>query len=205
MTASKSTKKKSSGGSNGASNFNNLKTPKRDEKKKALSSAEEVQVELAKLATPVKDGSVKKVPVVDADIDEHPLKISNFLVVEYRDGSHRLAKIIEKMTKTVDKKLGYQYYVHYTDFNRRMDEWIGSERIFLLPSAANILGAENAAAHAHGRTDDKKAPAGEIEDYHNSVFLLFFRALNSTFHILSINPHGIITSLPYTKVHYFYY
>ena len=177
MTASKSTKKKSSSGSNGASNLNNLKAPKKDEKKKTLSSADEVQLELAKLATPLKDGSIKKVPVVDADIDEHPLKNSYYLVVKYRDGSHRLAKIIEKMSKTVDKKLVYQYYVHYTDFNRRMDEWISSDRIFLLPSAANILGAENAAAHAHGHTDDKKIPAGETEDYHNSVFLLFLQLL----------------------------
>ena len=153
MTASKNTKKKGSG-SNGASNFN-TKAPKKDEKRKGLSASEEAQLEAAKLATPLKDGS-KKVPVVDPDIDEHPLKNSNFLVVKYRDGSNRLAKIIEKMTKTVDKKVSYSYYVHYTDFNRRMDEWVISERIVLFPSAANVLGAEYTAAHAHGHGDEKK-------------------------------------------------
>lgn len=182
MTASKNTKKKSSS-SNGASNFNSSKAPKKEEKKKTTSTADEVLDDLAKLATPLKDGSIKKIPDIDIDIDEHPLKTSYFLVVKYRDGSHRLAKIIEKMTKTVEKKLVYQYYVHYTDFNRRMDEWISSDRIVLLPSAANILGAENSAAHAHGHghTDDKKLPAGKAGEIAlcspiptNSVFWLFF-------------------------------
>ena len=158
MTASKNTKKKGSS-SNGASNFNNSKVSKKDDKKKILSAAEESQAELAKAGTPIKDGN-KKTPVNDPDIDEHPLKNSNFLVVKYRDGSHRLAKIIEKMIKTVDKKISYSYYVHYTDFNRRMDEWVVSERIVLFPSAANILGAEHSAAHAHGPADEKKVPTG---------------------------------------------
>lgn len=30
--------------------------------------------------------------------------------------------------------------MHYEDFNRRMDEWIGIDRIVMLPSEANIIG-----------------------------------------------------------------
>jgi len=34
------------------------------------------------------------------------------------------------------------YYIHYTDFNRRMDEWVGDSRIVHLPSVANIREAD---------------------------------------------------------------
>ena len=76
-------------------------------------------------------------------IDAHPLTANNFLVVRYRDGSHRLAKIIETSAKvpkggSSDTK-EYAYYVHYVDFNRRMDEWIQPDRIIMLPSEANVL------------------------------------------------------------------
>ena len=91
-------------------------------------------------------------------IDEHPLVVGNFLVVKYRDGSHRLAKIIETAETSVQNKnnnnnnndndssngmqrtITYMYYVHYVDFNRRMDEWITCyDRIIMFPSEANVL------------------------------------------------------------------
>jgi histone acetyltransferase MYST1 len=77
---------------------------------------------------------------VSKALDEHPLDIGAFLVVKYRDGSHRLAKIIEKSKRCKDKAEIWSYYVHYPDFNRRMDEWISVERIVLLPSEASIFG-----------------------------------------------------------------
>lgn len=181
MTASKNTKKKASGSSNSASNFSNLKAPKKDEKRK--SSIDDPSGDSLTKSTPLKDAKeTSKVPTVDPDQDEHPLKNSNFLVVKYRDGSHRIAKIIEKNSKVVEKKTVWQYYVHYSDFNRRMDEWVSTERIVLLPSAANPLAAEHAAAHAHahghGAGDDKKAHAGNtlfqnrIISIHLNMFVL---------------------------------
>lgn len=178
MTATKNTKKKSSS-SNSSSNFNNSKAPKKDERRKSISTTDDSQTDPNKSSSQLKDkdSAVKKVPLIDPDIDEHPLKNSNFLVVKYRDGSHRLAKIIEKMIKTVEKKTSYQYYVHYTDFNRRMDEWISSDRIVLFPSAANVLGAEHALAHAHGHgpADEKKVLPGRNNCILKNVLLECFQ------------------------------
>lgn len=173
MTASKNTKKKASGSSNSASNFSNLKAPKKDEKRK--SSIDDASGDSLTKSTPLKDSKeTSKVPTVDPDQDEHPLKNSNFLVVKYRDGSHRLAKIIEKNSKVVEKKTVWQYYVHYSDFNRRMDEWVSTERIVLLPSAANPLAADHASnhAHGHGASDDKKAHAGTFRSENRTHFNL---------------------------------
>lgn len=168
MTASKNTKKKANGSSNGASNFSNSKAPRKDDRRKSIS--EDPAADLFAKSTPLKDTKeISKVPVVDPDQDEHPLKNSNFLVVKYRDGSHRLAKIIEKNSKVVDKKSVWQYYVHYNDFNRRMDEWISSDRIVLLPSSANVLAAEYAATHSHGAGDDKKALTGILFFCHDNL------------------------------------
>lgn len=47
---------------------------------------------------------------------------------------------------TGDESSGWQYYIHYLDFNRRMDEWVPVDRIVKLPSEANAIGIETAAA-----------------------------------------------------------
>jgi hypothetical protein len=173
-----SKKKKASSNNNSIANFNNVKTNKKDDRRKASSENLLTEVTDSSKSSSQKEGKEgNKVMVPDPDLDEHPLKNGNSLVVKYRDGSHRLAKIIEKMTKNVDKNVGnmdktgekigekkviFQYYVHYNDFNRRMDEWISQDRIVLLPSGANVLAAEFAATHSHApATDDKKVlPAG---------------------------------------------
>lgn len=76
-------------------------------------------------------------------IDEHPLQNGHYLIVKYRDGSNRLAKIIECTSGSSPRSL--QYYIHYSDFNRRMDEWISSTRIVAYPSEANVIGANREA------------------------------------------------------------
>ena len=88
--------------------------------------------------------SAKKVVEEVVNPDSHPLHIGNFLVVQYRDSSHRLAKIIEKLEMkhaplVDDGAIMYKYYVHYVDFNRRMDEWITIDRIIKYPSEANKI------------------------------------------------------------------
>ena len=73
-----------------------------------------------------------------ADDDSHPLHIGHSISVLYRDGSNRLAKIIERMRKSESDE--WQYYVHYYDFNRRMDEWITDySRITIYPSEGTIV------------------------------------------------------------------
>lgn len=77
------------------------------------------------------------------DPDEHPLHTNHFIVVRYRDDSPRLAKILAKSGETLE---AYRYYVHYLDFNRRMDEWITKDRILVYPSSANSVGKQRVEA-----------------------------------------------------------
>jgi len=96
--------------------------------------------------------------------DEHPLQVGHYLVVKYRDGSNRLAKIVESSAGSSPRST--QYYIHYPDFNRRMDEWIGAPRIVAYPSEANILGAnreaqENAAKKL--KTSDSKGSLTDLQ------------------------------------------
>ena len=79
------------------------------------------------------------------NVDEHPLTVNHFIVVRYRDDSPRLAKILGVGSRPATADL-QQYYAHYLDFNRRMDEWIKVDRIILLPSGANALGKERTEA-----------------------------------------------------------
>jgi histone acetyltransferase MYST1 len=73
-------------------------------------------------------------------IDEHPLAIGHHLLVKYRDESERLAVIIERNRREgPDPSQCWQYYIHFLDFNRRMDEWINVSRIVSYPSDANFL------------------------------------------------------------------
>lgn len=54
--------------------------------------------------------------------------------VEVQETTARLCDVID-WVKEADGKC--RYYVHYRDFNRRMDEWIGMERIVAPPSVGN--------------------------------------------------------------------
>lgn len=82
------------------------------------------------------------------DVDAHPLTIGHFIVVRFRDDSTRLAKILSKAPCSGGSSFAFQYYIHYNDFNRRMDEWVICERIVSYPSIANELGAKATAHHA---------------------------------------------------------
>lgn len=94
----------------------------------------------------------KPLPVVEIS-DEHPLKIGLHLLVKYRDGSGRLAKIIER---SADKNT-HKYYVHYIDFNRRMDEWITVDRILKYPSELQQVNEDNKAIALETIKEELKA------------------------------------------------
>jgi hypothetical protein len=72
------------------------------------------------------------------------------------DLSVRLCDIIDRAT-TEDGS--WRYYVHYRDFNRRMDEWIGMNRIVSPPSVGN------AKARALKKEEDKlKRKLAKLEE-----------------------------------------
>jgi hypothetical protein len=97
-------------------------------------------------------------------MDEHPLTLGHCLLIRYRDGTERLAKILEKNNKVQGANNPsprsssaastaaiaankWSYYVHYFDFNRRNDEWIDISRIVAYPSVANPLEDKYLALH----------------------------------------------------------
>lgn len=102
-----------------------------------------------KLAPPTKSTEANE---IQRDVDQHPLVIGHFVVVTFRDGSNRLAKIICTSSRPtrgagdISRVQNWEYYVHYVDFNRRMDEWITIDRIVKLPSVANIQGEKSSQA-----------------------------------------------------------
>lgn len=68
---------------------------------------------------------------------ENALDPSYYVKAEMSNGEWHLARIIDcRLAKDYDPKkkrtdYSYEYYVHYKDFNRRMDEWIPRSRIEL--------------------------------------------------------------------------
>ncbi|KAL3919501.1 MAG: hypothetical protein SGPRY_005609 [Prymnesium sp.] len=55
-----------------------------------------------------------------------PYEVGQRLRCEWRNGELRDCEIIERRT---DQHGSYQYYVHYSDFNRRLDEWVNADRV----------------------------------------------------------------------------
>lgn len=131
-------------------------------KKKTKNSKSQKAVTAAAPAeTKKKDGTGDANTVQDVDIDVHPMKIGHCLVVEFRDKSHRVAKIIsrnEVMSENNEKT--FMYYVHYVEFNRRMDEWIKIDRIRQPPSAANPLEAPLMASLGHHAPKEEVGASG---------------------------------------------
>lgn len=132
--------------------------PKKQSKKEAVASV------VANVPSSDEKSSSESKSESGGNADEHPLQVGHYLVVKYRDGSNRLAKIVESSAGSSPRST--QYYIHYPDFNRRMDEWIGAPRIVAYPSEANILGAnreaqENAAKKM--KTSDSKGSLAELQ------------------------------------------
>ena len=63
--------------------------------------------------------------------DDRPLQKGHkgLLIKWDRDGEYYRAEIIERRWQKDAKR--WHYYVHYTDFNRRLDQWVTPDRILL--------------------------------------------------------------------------
>mmetsp|Transcript_44 Transcript_44/g.89 ORF Transcript_44/g.89 Transcript_44/m.89 type:complete len:500 (+) Transcript_44:83-1582(+) len=118
-----------------------------------------------KKKTKIKKKFEKKAPAEGAeavkeekkDIDEHPLANGHYLIVKYRDNSDRLVRIIERHGSLETGNL--RYYIHYEDFNRRMDEWINIDRILKFPSEGNRLEKEKKKADEINQILNEDPPA----------------------------------------------
>jgi histone acetyltransferase MYST1 len=105
--------------------------------------------------------SEKKTLEAVSNIDDHPFAVGHCLTVNYRDGSERLAKIIERNCRVGNQ---WSYYVHYFDFNRRNDEWVDLSRILSPPSMANQLEEKYHVLHKKktAETTNKTSPRNQL-------------------------------------------
>ena len=88
-------------------------------------------MEAAASTAPESASSSTAAPDVPAPAPAYALDIGQRLRCEWRDNELRDCEIIER--RMVDDSA--QYYIHYTDFNRRLDEWVGEARLHV-PQAA---------------------------------------------------------------------
>eukprot|EP00274_Cyanoptyche_gloeocystis_P001188 CAMPEP_0196664416 /NCGR_PEP_ID=MMETSP1086-20130531/57088_1 /TAXON_ID=77921 /ORGANISM="Cyanoptyche gloeocystis , Strain SAG4.97" /LENGTH=128 /DNA_ID=CAMNT_0042000709 /DNA_START=47 /DNA_END=430 /DNA_ORIENTATION=- len=54
--------------------------------------------------------------------------IGKKLPAKWRDGKYYDSEILDKRHRE-ESSGEWEYYVHYTDFNRRMDEWVTEDRL----------------------------------------------------------------------------
>eukprot|EP00268_Persea_americana_P049527 TRINITY_DN5313_c0_g1_i5.p1 TRINITY_DN5313_c0_g1~~TRINITY_DN5313_c0_g1_i5.p1 ORF type:complete len:399 (+),score=53.03 TRINITY_DN5313_c0_g1_i5:76-1272(+) len=59
-----------------------------------------------------------------------PLEVGTRVLCRWRDGKYHPVKVIERR-RILSGPNDYEYYVHYTEFNRRLDEWVKLEQLDL--------------------------------------------------------------------------
>ncbi|XP_027341323.1 histone acetyltransferase of the MYST family 1 isoform X1 [Abrus precatorius] len=60
-----------------------------------------------------------------------PLEVGTRVMCRWRDGKFHPVKVIERRKVPNAFPNDYEYYVHYTEFNRRLDEWVKLEQLDL--------------------------------------------------------------------------
>ncbi|CAK8564802.1 unnamed protein product [Lathyrus sativus] len=60
-----------------------------------------------------------------------PLEVGTRVMCRWRDGKYHPVKVIERRRVHGCGPNDYEYYVHYTEFNRRLDEWVKLDQLDL--------------------------------------------------------------------------
>ncbi|KAI8014219.1 Histone acetyltransferase of the MYST family 1 [Camellia lanceoleosa] len=60
-----------------------------------------------------------------------PLEVGTRVMCRWRDAKFHPVKVIERRKMPNPASNDYEYYVHYTEFNRRLDEWVKLEQLDL--------------------------------------------------------------------------
>uniref|UniRef100_A0A2P2KDT6 Histone acetyltransferase n=1 Tax=Rhizophora mucronata TaxID=61149 RepID=A0A2P2KDT6_RHIMU len=60
-----------------------------------------------------------------------PLEVGTRVMCRWRDGKYHPVKVIERRRMQSGGPNDYEYYVHYTEFNRRLDEWVKLDQLDL--------------------------------------------------------------------------
>nr|XP_016503381.1 PREDICTED: histone acetyltransferase of the MYST family 1-like [Nicotiana tabacum] len=58
-------------------------------------------------------------------------RVGTRVMCRWRDGKYHPVKVIERRKLPCGGANDYEYYVHYTEFNRRLDEWVKLEQLDL--------------------------------------------------------------------------
>ncbi|CAI0395855.1 unnamed protein product [Linum tenue] len=60
-----------------------------------------------------------------------PLEVGTRVMCRWRDSKYHPVKVIERRKVSYSGVSDYEYYVHYTEFNRRLDEWVKLDQLDL--------------------------------------------------------------------------
>ncbi|ONI34924.1 hypothetical protein PRUPE_1G506200 [Prunus persica] len=60
-----------------------------------------------------------------------PLEVGTRVMCRWRDSKYHPVKVIERRRTHCGGPNDYEYYVHYTEFNRRLDEWVKLDQLDL--------------------------------------------------------------------------
>lgn len=71
----------------------------------------------------------------DEKAHAYAIELGARLRADWREGELRDCEVIERrLVRGVE-----QYYIHYADFNRRLDEWVSADRLHVIePSAVRV-------------------------------------------------------------------
>jgi len=86
----------------------------------------------------------------DSEDNSKPLDAGTFVMCQWRDNIYHKCEIIE----TRESEHGREYYIHYVEFNRRLDEWVSAERLDM----STVETKEKEKKEVKEGEDSKKAP-----------------------------------------------
>ncbi|CBJ27743.1 similar histone aceytl-transferase HAC108 [Ectocarpus siliculosus] len=104
-----------------------------------------------------------------SDRDEHPWKVGSTLeVITWNRTDRKFCDIVETapisaMTDDPDPAKRTKYYVHYHGLNRRMDEWVGADRVTKPPSVAKAQAKAQKEETERARKEFERDNSAEVD------------------------------------------
>ena len=71
-------------------------------------------------------GEVAALRVQDGNRQNHPKMLDKLYTCKWKNGTLQTARVVERR---LDKNGNWEYYMHYEDFDRRLDEWVCGDRL----------------------------------------------------------------------------
>eukprot|EP00245_Coleochaete_scutata_P017281 TRINITY_DN8407_c0_g1_i2.p1 TRINITY_DN8407_c0_g1~~TRINITY_DN8407_c0_g1_i2.p1 ORF type:complete len:473 (-),score=100.21 TRINITY_DN8407_c0_g1_i2:181-1599(-) len=113
-----------------------------------------------------------------------PLDVGTRLLCRWRDDKLHPVKIIERR-KVSSSSDGYEYYVHYSEFNRRLDEWVNLSQ----------LDIESVEAEGDEKLDDKNVTGLKTRNQKRKIDETHVEEGHEDFDAASLREHEEITKV----------